>query len=103
MPGPRPTQPVILAVSSSGGHWVQMCRLAPAFRGAQVHYATTDATAADMVDPARLHLFPDANKDTPLRLALCLVWLAWIVFRLRPRSWSRRARRAGSWRSGSPG
>ena len=40
------TRPVVLAVSSSGGHWVQMQRLAPAFAGAEVHFATTDASAA---------------------------------------------------------
>ena len=77
-------RPVILAVSSGGGHWVQMQRLAPAFSGAQVHYATTDATVGDQVGSANLHVFPDANKDTPIRLAFCIARLAWIVFRLRP-------------------
>lgn len=75
---------VILAVSSGGGHWVQMRRLSPAFSGAEVHYATTDASASDLSEGARLHMFPDANKDTPVRLLFCLIKLAWIVFRLRP-------------------
>lgn len=74
----------MLAVSSGGGHWVQMRRLSPAFRGAEVHYATTDATASDLFEEARIHVFPDANKDTPIRLALCLIRLAYIVVRLRP-------------------
>ncbi|MCH2095437.1 MAG: UDP-N-acetylglucosamine transferase subunit ALG14 [Rhodobacteraceae bacterium] len=78
------TKPVILAVSSGGGHWVQMRRLAPAFDGAEVHYATTDASAGDVIDPTRLHIYPDANKDTPLRLAACTLRIAWIVFTLRP-------------------
>lgn len=39
--------PVILAVASGGGHWIQLLRLAPAFAGADVHYATTDPSAAD--------------------------------------------------------
>jgi hypothetical protein len=47
MPDRNRTRPVILAVSSGGGHWVQMQRLAPAFAGADLHYATTDATAAE--------------------------------------------------------
>ena len=55
------TRPVVLAVSSSGGHWVQMQRLAPAFTGAEVHYATTDATAAGQSGDNRVHVFPDAN------------------------------------------
>jgi len=84
MPRPSHARPVILAVSSGGGHWVQMCRLTPAFRGADVHFATTDASAAGQVGAQHLHLYPDANKDTPLRLAACAAKLAWIVFRLRP-------------------
>jgi UDP-N-acetylglucosamine:LPS N-acetylglucosamine transferase len=80
----RRSRPVVLAVASGGGHWVQMLRLAPAFRGAEVHFATTDRSAADQVAPAPLHVYPDANKDTPLRLALCALKLAWLVLRIRP-------------------
>ena len=81
---PKRIRPVILAVSSGGGHWVQMQRLKPAFAGAEVHYAVTDATTATGKDAGRVHVYPDANKDTPLRLLLCLVRLAWIVLRVRP-------------------
>ena len=77
-------RPVLLAVSSGGGHWIQMRRLAPAFSGAEVHYATPDASVGEQVDRGRLHVFPDANKDTPLRLAICAIRVAWIVLRLRP-------------------
>jgi len=76
--------PVILAVASGGGHWIQLLRLTPAFAGADVHYATTDRSAADMVGPAGFHTFTDANKDTPLRLIGCTLKLAWIVATLRP-------------------
>jgi UDP-N-acetylglucosamine:LPS N-acetylglucosamine transferase len=78
------TRPVVLAVSSSGAHWVQMQRLAPAFAGAELHYATTDPTATTQGVGHKVHLFPDANKDTPVRLALCAARLAWIVLRVRP-------------------
>ena len=57
-------RPVVLAVSSGGGHWVQMQRLAPAFSGAEVHYATTDKSASEQVGSARLHVFPDATLAT---------------------------------------
>lgn len=78
------SRPVVLAVSSGGGHWVQMQHLAPAFEGAELHFATTDASAAARVRAARLHTYPDANKDTPLRLLACLLRMAWIVLRVRP-------------------
>jgi len=84
MLGQNRTRPVVLAVSSGGGHWVQMQRLAPAFSGADVHFATTDATAIERVRASNLHVYPEANKDTPLRLIYCVLRLSWIVFWLRP-------------------
>ena len=49
-----------------------------------MHYATTDATAADATNRGRVHVYPDANKDTPLRLIVCILRIAWIVLRVRP-------------------
>jgi UDP-N-acetylglucosamine:LPS N-acetylglucosamine transferase len=76
--------PRILAVASGGGHWVQLMRLRPAFSGAEVHYATVDRSAAATVAPAPVHLYPDANQDTPLRLMLAALRLALIVLHVRP-------------------
>ncbi|MDG3042511.1 glycosyltransferase family protein [Roseicyclus marinus] len=78
------SRPVLLAVASGGGHWVQMQRLRAAFDGADVHYATTDASAVEATRGGCVHVYPDANKQTPLRLMLCLIRLAWIVLRVRP-------------------
>jgi hypothetical protein len=39
IPSPRKK---ILAVSSGGGHWVQLLRLAPAFKGHDVVYVTVN-------------------------------------------------------------
>lgn len=74
----------VFAVASGGGHWVQLLRLRPAFEGAEVHYATVDPSARDMVAPAPVHLYPDANKDTKLRMILTALRLAVIVLRVRP-------------------
>jgi UDP-N-acetylglucosamine:LPS N-acetylglucosamine transferase len=76
--------PRVLAVASGGGHWVQLMRMRPAFDGCDVHYATVDATAAAAVAPAPVHVYPDANKETKLRLAAAAVRLFWIVAVLRP-------------------
>lgn len=76
--------PRVLAVASGGGHWVQLMRLRPAFAGAEVHYATVDRSAAATVAPAPVHVYPDANRDTPLRLAVAAIRLALIVLRVRP-------------------
>lgn len=75
----------VLAISSPGGHWVELTRLFPAFEGCSVEYATTDAGRSIDVPGGRLHVLTDANKRTPWRLAVC----AWQVLRLvlssRPR------------------
>ena len=83
LPSRRPARRV-LAVASGGGHWVQLLRLRPAFEGADLHYATVDPTARSMVAPAPVHLYPDANQDTKLRLILSALALALIVVRVRP-------------------
>lgn len=84
MPKHNHKRPVVLAVSSGGGHWVQLRNLSPAFDGAEVHYATTDASASENSGGANVHVYPDANKDTPLRLIACVLRMAWVVMRVRP-------------------
>lgn len=74
----------LLAVSSGGGHWVQMLRLRPAFLGTEVHFASVEHSSARQVSPAPFHHFPDANKDHPFRLIRTAFRLAVIVARVRP-------------------
>ncbi len=63
---------------------MQLRRIAPGFDEAELHYATTDRTVLSQLTSARVHFFPDANKDTPLRLMACIWRLALIVLRVRP-------------------
>jgi Oligosaccharide biosynthesis protein Alg14 like. len=81
-PKPRPIR--VLAVASAGGHWVQMTRLIAAFDGCEIHFATTEAHVAHDVRGAPVHIFPDANKDTPVAMLRAMASLVWIVLRLRP-------------------
>lgn len=78
------SKPRVLAISSGGGHWVQLLRLVPAFEGAEVHYACTDPAAKSDVMPAAFHSYPDANKSQPLKLALTAVRVAYLIARIRP-------------------
>lgn len=75
----------VLAISSPGGHWVELTRLVPAFEGLSVQYATTDAGRAVDVPSGRFHLITDANQRTPLLLVLCAWQVFWLVLRHRPR------------------
>lgn len=83
----------VLALSSTGGHWVQLLRLAPAFDGCEVHYATTTADhRAEAAELARrlgqrlggYHVFADANRWQKLRLLRQLLGVALILLRVRP-------------------
>jgi hypothetical protein len=75
----------ILAISSPGGHWVELTRLFPAFEGRSVEYAGTDAGRAIDVPGGRLHVLADANLRTPWRLVVCAWQVLGLVLRFRPR------------------
>ena len=74
----------ILAIASSGGHWVQLRRLRPAFDGHEVIYASVRPEDASDVAPARYHVVPDATRWDRLRFAWMVVRVAWVVLRVRP-------------------
>ena len=74
----------ILAVASSGGHWVQLLRLRPAFEGHDVAFVTTHAGHRAEVGDARFHIVPDANRWERRKLALSFVRTCWILLRERP-------------------
>ena len=61
----------VLAVASSGGHWVQLRRLAPAFEDHDVAYLTTDPGHRSEVGDARFYTVNDANRWNKLALVRC--------------------------------
>jgi UDP-N-acetylglucosamine:LPS N-acetylglucosamine transferase len=78
------TKPVLLAVSSGGGHWIQLLRLKPAFANIETVYASVEDRHQD-VYPATYQSIPDANRDTKFRLIYLLLKLTIIIFKFRPR------------------
>jgi UDP-N-acetylglucosamine:LPS N-acetylglucosamine transferase len=81
-PDPRRTR--ILAISSGGGHWVQLLRLRPAFEGHDVAYATVDRRYASEVEGQRFHLFKDATAWSKTGLLIQLWQVFVILLRERP-------------------
>lgn len=87
------TTPRVLAIASSGGHFVQLLRLMPAFEGCQLTVATTDAAQAsevaaqaerlDLPEPA-FRTITDANRWQKVQLAKSLLGITWLMLRLRP-------------------
>jgi UDP-N-acetylglucosamine:LPS N-acetylglucosamine transferase len=75
----------VLFVSSSGGHWVQLRRLRPAFDGWSRHYACTNAACRSTVDSEEgFYGIPEATRWNKLRLVYQAVSVLWILLRTRP-------------------
>ena len=74
----------ILAVASSGGHWVQLRRLRPAFAGHDVAYVTTARAHRPEVGTARFYAVRDGNRSNKLTLLMSALQIAWVLLRERP-------------------
>jgi UDP-N-acetylglucosamine:LPS N-acetylglucosamine transferase len=78
-------RPIVLAISSGGGHWVQLLRLRPAFEGCDVTYATVmEGYRADLEAGSDFRVVPDGNRWSKINLlrAACAVFL--LLLSLRP-------------------
>lgn len=69
------SRPKVLAISSGGGHWVQLLRLRPAFDGTNLVFATVHPGYAADVEGSEFRLIHDANRDQKL----ALVRSAWSI------------------------
>ena len=67
----------VMLVASSGGHWVQLNRLAPAFEGMEKIYVTTEERYRAMVQPHRFFVVPDASRWNKLKS----IWLALVMLK----------------------
>jgi hypothetical protein len=77
-------KPKVLAISSGGGHWIQLLRLRPAFTHCDVLYATVKAGYAVDLGGDRLEVVPDANRWNKLSLVRCAVGVGLLLLRERP-------------------
>ena len=85
--------PKVLAIASSGGHFVQLLRLMPAFRGTRLTVASTHPDLADLANrqaerlgmPApAFRTVTEANRWQKVRLAKSLLGIARLILTLRP-------------------
>jgi hypothetical protein len=74
----------LLAVSSGGGHWIQLRRVAPAFEGYEVVYVTVVASYRSQVPDNRFYRVNDATRWDKAGLILLAMRMAWIVLRECP-------------------
>lgn len=82
--GVRSKKKRILGVSSGGGHWVELIRLAPAFEGHDVAFVTVDVAYRSEAGSAHFYTVRDVTRWDAWRCVQTLVKLAWILWRERP-------------------
>lgn len=78
-----PSRQKVLAISSGGGHWVELLRLRPALEGHDIVYATVSELYRDQVD-APLRVIPDVTRWNRLGLVRTAVSVLWLLVRERP-------------------
>ena len=74
----------ILAISSGGGHWVELLRLRSAFEGGEVVYVTVQKDYERDVPGCRLHVINDATRWDKFGLFRVALRLFFIMLRERP-------------------
>lgn len=74
----------ILAVSSIGGHWIQLLRLMPAFEGAELEFMSTKQSFSTMVDGHKFHTITDGSRWNKYGLIKCFFNIISIVRSSRP-------------------
>ncbi len=74
----------VLAVSSAGGHWVELLRLRSALEGHEVVYVSTEKDNQNQVPDNRFYAVPDAHRGQYFRLIRLMLSMLMIIVRERP-------------------
>lgn len=74
----------ILAISSGGGHWVQLTRLWPAFKGHEVVVVTVNQAYGSEVSADRFYVVNDATRWNKVGLVRLALRILWILIKERP-------------------
>lgn len=74
----------VLAISSGGGHWVQLRRVLPAFDDATVVFATVNPAYRQDQPDDRVHVIEDATRWDRWKLIKMSLQILWILIRERP-------------------
>jgi UDP-N-acetylglucosamine:LPS N-acetylglucosamine transferase len=80
----RGFRPKLLAVSSGGGHWVQLLRVRQAFEDCAVTFVTVHESYRADVPGHDFYVVNDANRRTKIALLKAARRLAWIIWTEKP-------------------
>ena len=74
----------VLAVSSGGGHWVELLRMMSVFDDADVHYVTVRDDYAGDVRRSGFSAVRDATRWDPFSAMVLAIQVFFLVWRVRP-------------------
>lgn len=74
----------VLAVSSGGGHWVELLRLRPAFDHHEIHFVTVRPDYRTAVAGDGFSTVRDATRWNPVGLVVVAAQLLVILLKVRP-------------------
>lgn len=77
-------RPKVLAISSGGGHWVQLMRLRPAFEGCDVTYATVQEGYRADVGDADFRVVRNGNRWSKTDLVLSALGILRLLLSVKP-------------------
>lgn len=80
----RRLRPKLLAVSSGGGHWIQLMRIKRAFEDCTVTFVTVHDSYRDQVADHKFYVVNDANRWDKMGLLRATRRLAWIIWTEKP-------------------
>ena len=73
----------ILAISSSGGHWIQLNRLRPFLESFETVYASTDESLGEVLNE-KFYSLKDASMWDKPALAILAFQVFWLLLKVRP-------------------
>lgn len=84
--GKRRMIPRVLAISSGGGHWVELLRMKKAFEGCDVTWVTVrEGYRVDLEDQSDgFFVIPDATRWNKIGLIILLFRVMLVIMRIRP-------------------
>jgi len=74
----------VLAISSGGGHWIELMRIAPAFQDADTAFVTVNHAYRGDAPSGRFYTVNDATRWNKFAAALMALRVLLIVLRERP-------------------
>lgn len=74
----------VLAISSGGGHWIELLRLQPAFGDASMHFVTVRADYRADIAQGEFHTVRDATQWNPFGAVVLALQVLLLIVRIRP-------------------